>query len=184
MTYDGSSDSDLSKNERREAAREKSRALREQQKKKDRRSRVILQGSLAVLVIAIVAVIGLVIVNISRPWERVTPETRQELMDRFAKDASNRVEAAAISGMVVVLLGLHRLAVQAPLVAVQGLVAVAQHLVLPEDALGQFGHGAGPVALALRAGAHAVPVGLGHDVAPVAVNDGEEDLGTGPKRAS
>ena len=67
MTYDGSSDSDLSKNERREAAREKSRALREQQKKKDRRSRVILQGSLAVLVIAIVAVIGLVIVNSVRP---------------------------------------------------------------------------------------------------------------------
>ncbi len=67
MTYDGSSDSGLSKNERREAAREKSRALREQQKKKDRRSRVILQGSLAVLVIAIVAVIGLVIVNSVRP---------------------------------------------------------------------------------------------------------------------
>ena len=67
MTYDGSSDSSLSKNERREAAREKSRALREQQKKKDRRSRVILQGSLAVLVIAIVAVIGLVIVNSVRP---------------------------------------------------------------------------------------------------------------------
>lgn len=67
MTYDGSSDRGLSKNERREAAREKSRALREQQKKKDRRSRVILQGSLAVLVIAIVAVIGLVIVNSVRP---------------------------------------------------------------------------------------------------------------------
>jgi len=67
MTYDGSSDSGLSKNERREAAREKSRVLREQQKKKDRRSRVILQGSLAVLVIAIVAVVGLVIVNSVRP---------------------------------------------------------------------------------------------------------------------
>ncbi|CAN5335905.1 thioredoxin domain-containing protein [soil metagenome] len=67
MTYDGSSDKGLSKNERREAAREKARALREQQKKKDRRSRVVLQGSLAVLVIAIVAVIGLVIVNSVRP---------------------------------------------------------------------------------------------------------------------
>ena len=67
MTYESSSDRGLSKNERREAAREKSRALREQQKKKDRRSRVILQGSLAVLVIAIVAVIGLVIVNSVRP---------------------------------------------------------------------------------------------------------------------
>lgn len=67
MTYDGSSDSGLSKNERREAAREKSRALRDQQKRKDRRSRVILQSSLAVLVVAIVAVIGLVIVNSVRP---------------------------------------------------------------------------------------------------------------------
>ena len=67
MTYDSSSDSGLSKNERREAAREKSLALREQQKRKDRRSRVILQGSLAVLVVAIVAVIGLVIVNSVRP---------------------------------------------------------------------------------------------------------------------
>lgn len=67
MTYDSSSDAGLSKNERREAARDKARVLREQQKKKDRRSRVILQGSLAVLVIAIVAVVGLVIVNSVRP---------------------------------------------------------------------------------------------------------------------
>lgn len=67
MTYDNKNGTGLSKNERREAAREKSRALREQQKKKDRRSRVILQGSLAVLVIAIVAVVGLVIVNSVRP---------------------------------------------------------------------------------------------------------------------
>lgn len=67
MSYDGSSDSGLSKNERREAARDKARVLRDQQKKKDRRSRVILQGSLAVLVLAIVAVVGLVIVNSVRP---------------------------------------------------------------------------------------------------------------------
>jgi dicarboxylate/amino acid:cation (Na+ or H+) symporter, DAACS family len=46
---------------------------------------------------AMAATLGLVIVNIARPWERVTPETRQALMDRFAKDASNRVEAAAMS---------------------------------------------------------------------------------------
>jgi protein-disulfide isomerase len=67
MTFDSSSDRGLSKNERREAARDKARVLREQQKKKDRRSRVVLQGSLAVLVLAIVAVIGLVIVNSVRP---------------------------------------------------------------------------------------------------------------------
>ncbi len=43
------------------------------------------------------ATLGLIIVNAARPWERVTPETRQALMDRFAKDASGRVEAAAMS---------------------------------------------------------------------------------------
>jgi dicarboxylate/amino acid:cation (Na+ or H+) symporter, DAACS family len=46
---------------------------------------------------ALAATLGLIIVNIARPWERVTPETRQALMDRFAKDASNRVQAAAMS---------------------------------------------------------------------------------------
>ena len=46
---------------------------------------------------AMAATLGLIVVNISRPWERVTPETRQALMDRFANDASTRVEAAATS---------------------------------------------------------------------------------------
>ena len=40
------------------------------------------------------ATLGLIVVNISRPWERVTPETRVELMERFRGDASTRVEAA------------------------------------------------------------------------------------------
>lgn len=43
------------------------------------------------------ATLGLVIVNISRPWERVSPETRTALMERFSKDASSRVEAAAMA---------------------------------------------------------------------------------------
>lgn len=43
---------------------------------------------------AMAATLGLFVVNISRPWERVTPETRAELMDRFRTDASSRVEAA------------------------------------------------------------------------------------------
>jgi dicarboxylate/amino acid:cation (Na+ or H+) symporter, DAACS family len=43
------------------------------------------------------ATLGLIIVNVSRPWERVSPETRVALMERFAKDASSRVEAAALS---------------------------------------------------------------------------------------
>ncbi len=41
------------------------------------------------------ATLGLIVVNVMRPWERVAPETRVELMDRFAGDASTRVEAAA-----------------------------------------------------------------------------------------
>jgi DAACS family dicarboxylate/amino acid:cation (Na+ or H+) symporter len=43
------------------------------------------------------ATLGLIIVNIARPWERVTPETRAALMERFSNDASSRVEAAAMS---------------------------------------------------------------------------------------
>jgi DAACS family dicarboxylate/amino acid:cation (Na+ or H+) symporter len=44
------------------------------------------------------ATLGLVVVNLTKPWERVTPETRAALMERFAKDASARVEAAATTG--------------------------------------------------------------------------------------
>jgi DAACS family dicarboxylate/amino acid:cation (Na+ or H+) symporter len=43
------------------------------------------------------ATLGLVVVNTIRPWERVTPDTREALMKRFATDASGRVEAAATS---------------------------------------------------------------------------------------
>ena len=46
---------------------------------------------------AMAASLGLVVVNLMRPWERVTPETRAELMERFSKDASGRVEVAATS---------------------------------------------------------------------------------------
>jgi DAACS family dicarboxylate/amino acid:cation (Na+ or H+) symporter len=38
--------------------------------------------------------LGLVIVNIARPWERVAPETRTALMERFSKDAATRVETS------------------------------------------------------------------------------------------
>jgi protein-disulfide isomerase len=62
-----SSDSRLTKNERREAAREKARILREEQKKKDRRTKVLLQGGIILASIAIIAVIGLVIFNSIRP---------------------------------------------------------------------------------------------------------------------
>jgi DAACS family dicarboxylate/amino acid:cation (Na+ or H+) symporter len=41
------------------------------------------------------ATLGLVVVNVARPWERVTPETRTALMARFASDATAPVQAAA-----------------------------------------------------------------------------------------
>jgi DAACS family dicarboxylate/amino acid:cation (Na+ or H+) symporter len=41
------------------------------------------------------ATLGLVVVNTTRPWEQVTPETTAALMERFKSDASSRVEAAA-----------------------------------------------------------------------------------------
>ncbi len=57
----------LTKNERREAARDKARILREEQKKKDRRTKFILQGSIIVASLAIIAIIALVIVNSVKP---------------------------------------------------------------------------------------------------------------------
>lgn len=46
---------------------------------------------------AIAAALGLIVVNLMRPWERVTPETRVALMERFSQDASGRVEAAKMA---------------------------------------------------------------------------------------
>lgn len=67
MTNGGSGDERLSKNQRRGAARDKARLLREQQKKKDRRSRIALQGGLIVVSLAIVAIVTVVIVTSVRP---------------------------------------------------------------------------------------------------------------------
>ena len=60
-------DGRLSKNEKREAARDKARVLREEQKKKDRRTKFLLQGGIILAALAIVAVVALVIVNSVRP---------------------------------------------------------------------------------------------------------------------
>ena len=60
-------DGRLSKNEKREAAREKARLLREEQRKKDRRSRFILQGSIALALVAIVAVVAVLLMNLGGP---------------------------------------------------------------------------------------------------------------------
>ena len=62
-----SDSSRLTKNEKREAAREKARQLREEQKKKERRTRLFLQGGIILASLAIIAVITIVIVNSTRP---------------------------------------------------------------------------------------------------------------------
>jgi protein-disulfide isomerase len=62
-----SADDSLSKNAKREAAREKARQTREDQKKKERRNRFLLQGGIVVGALAIVAIVGLVIVNSVKP---------------------------------------------------------------------------------------------------------------------
>ena len=41
---------------------------------------------------AVACTLGLVIVNLMRPWHRVAPETRVQLMERFAGDAATRVQ--------------------------------------------------------------------------------------------
>jgi len=67
MTHGGSSQPRPSRNERREAAREKARLLREEQKKRERRNKVLIQGGIIVAVLAIAAlVVSLIVVN-NRP---------------------------------------------------------------------------------------------------------------------
>ena len=44
------------------------------------------------------ATLGLIVVNSTRPWEYVEPETRTALMERFSTDASSKVEAAGSTG--------------------------------------------------------------------------------------
>ena len=67
MTNGATGDARLSKNQRRDAARDKARILREQQKKKDRRGRFALQGGIILGSLAVIAVVALIIVNSIRP---------------------------------------------------------------------------------------------------------------------
>jgi protein-disulfide isomerase len=55
------------KNQRREAAREKARELREQQRKKEKRNRLFLQGGITLGVLAVAGIIVLVLVNSIAP---------------------------------------------------------------------------------------------------------------------
>ena len=55
------------KNQKRQEAREKARAMREQQSKKAKRNKVLIQGSLAVGVVAVIAVVAIFIMSSLRP---------------------------------------------------------------------------------------------------------------------
>ncbi|MGV8886341.1 MAG: DsbA family protein [Microbacteriaceae bacterium] len=58
----------LSKNERRAAARDKAKTLRDQQRKKDKRGRLLIQGGVLLAFVAIVATVAIVLVTtINRP---------------------------------------------------------------------------------------------------------------------
>jgi len=78
MTYGNPGSSRQSKNERREAAREKSKVLRDQQRKKEKRGKVVLQGSVIIAALAILAVVTLVIMNSVKP---ASPGPRNMLSD-------------------------------------------------------------------------------------------------------
>jgi len=67
MTTGGPGDSRPAKNKRRDDARTKAAKLRVQQKRRDRRNRVVLQGGIGVLAIAAVTAIVLIIVNSVQP---------------------------------------------------------------------------------------------------------------------
>jgi len=55
------------KNQRRDEAREKARQLRVEQKKRDRRNKVLLQGGIAVALVAVIAIVALIITQSVKP---------------------------------------------------------------------------------------------------------------------
>lgn len=67
MTYGGSNQPRPTRNERREAAREKARLLREEQKKRERRNKFLIQGGVIVAVLAIAALVVTLVVQSTRP---------------------------------------------------------------------------------------------------------------------
>ena len=67
MTYGGSNQPRPTRNERREAAREKARILREEQRKRERRNKFLIQGGIIVVVLAIAALIFTLILQNVRP---------------------------------------------------------------------------------------------------------------------
>ncbi|QTX03987.1 DsbA family protein [Agromyces archimandritae] len=67
MTYGGPNQPRPTRNQRRDAAREKARALREQQKKRERRNKVLLQGGIIVAVVVVAALVVTLIMQSVKP---------------------------------------------------------------------------------------------------------------------
>ncbi|MCU1415687.1 MAG: hypothetical protein JWN80_3027 [Microbacteriaceae bacterium] len=67
MTYGGSGPDGLNTSERREAAREKARILREEHRKRDRRRRFFLQGGIALFIVVVVAIVVVLVATGIRP---------------------------------------------------------------------------------------------------------------------
>ncbi|MCD2444258.1 thioredoxin domain-containing protein [Agromyces sp. SYSU K20354] len=67
MSIGGADKPRPSRNEQREAAREKARALREEQKKRERRNRWLIQGGIIVAVLAVAGLVAGLIFNNVRP---------------------------------------------------------------------------------------------------------------------
>jgi protein-disulfide isomerase len=66
LTYPGAEDRG-SKNERRQVARDKARELRDQQRKTERRNRLLIQGGIGVVLLAIIGVVVLVLTTSVTP---------------------------------------------------------------------------------------------------------------------
>ena len=60
-------DKSVSKNDRREAARQKAQELRAAQRRRDVRNRVLVQGGIIVAVLAVVAIVAVIVVSSIRP---------------------------------------------------------------------------------------------------------------------
>jgi protein-disulfide isomerase len=67
MTDGGSAGNRESRNARRAAARDKARQLREEQRRKDKRNRILIQGGIGVAVVAVLAIVAVIIVSSIRP---------------------------------------------------------------------------------------------------------------------
>jgi protein-disulfide isomerase len=67
MSNGGSNQPRPTRNERRDAAREKARILREEQKKRERRNKVLIQGGIIVAVLAVAALVVTLIMQNTKP---------------------------------------------------------------------------------------------------------------------